>query len=189
MQPQNKRKLMLGVLAVLLVARFILVPILDWQQEQIKQITAKEQRLTKTNNIIARLPQIKVALAQLKQNNQQQQSHYFNQASPNTFKLQLQQKIETLFTQHHLKVTNFNWVAEIDEQIAKARARITFEGSTKDFAMLQLAIAQLPKLLNTNQWTLHIKRMNDHSLGNANGNIVLTAYNIAPKVASKVEAP
>ncbi|MBL0710115.1 MAG: hypothetical protein JJV99_03710, partial [Colwellia sp.] len=79
MQPQNKRKLMLGVLAVLLVTRFVLVPILDWQQEQIKQITAKEQRLTKTNNIIARLPQIKVALAQLKQNNQQQQSHYFNQ--------------------------------------------------------------------------------------------------------------
>jgi len=172
---------MIGVLVVLLVARFILMPIIDWQQEQITQITAKEQRLIKTNNIIARLPQIHIALEQLKQGNKQQQSRYFNKASSNNFKLQLQQKVEALFSTHNLKVTNFNWVAEITEQIIQARAKITFEGTTKDFAMLELAIAQLPKLLSIKQWSLHIKQMNDHSLGNANGSIVLTAYNIAPK--------
>lgn len=181
MESKNKRNLMMGMLAILLIARFILVPILDWQQEQITQITAKEQRLVKTNNILARLPQINSALEQLKQGNQKHQSRYFNQASSNTFKLQMQQKVEALFSKYNLKVTNFNWVAEINEQITQVRAKISFEGETKDFAMLQLAIAQLPKLLNIKQWSLHIKQMNEHSLGNANGSIVLTAYNIVPK--------
>jgi len=185
MQPKNKRKLMLAVLAVLLLTRFILVPIFDWQQEQIDQITKKEQRLVKTNNIITRLPQVQAALAQLKESNQKQQDRYFNQSLSNTFKLQLQQKTELLFSEHDLKVTNFNWVAEIPAEITQARAKISFEGATKDFAMLQLEIAQLPKLLNIAQWTLHIKRMNDHSLGNVKGSILLTAYNIA----SKPEAP
>jgi len=179
MQPQNKRKLMLGVLTVLLLTRFILVPIFYWQQEQIDQIKEKKQRLVKTNNIITRLPQVQLALVQLKQNNKKQEKRYFNQPLSNTFKLQLQQKTEKLFSQHELKVTNFNWVAEIPDQITQARAKISFEGATKDFAKLQLDIAQLPKLLNIMQWTLHIKRMNDHSLGNIKGNILLSAYNIA----------
>jgi len=185
MQPQDKRKLMLVVLAVLLITRFILVPIFDWQQEQIDQIKEKEQRLVKTNNIITRLPQVELALAQLKESNQKQQARYFNQALSNTFKLQLQQKTEKLFSEHDLKVTNFNWVAEIPGQIMQARAKISFEGATKDFAKLQLEIAQLPKLLNIAQWTLHIKRMNDHSLGNIKGSIILTANNIAPEAEAQ----
>lgn len=181
MQPQNKRKLMLGVLAVLLLTRFIFVPIFDWQQEQIDQIEEKEQRLVKTNNIITRLPQVELALAQLKESNQKQETRYFKQPLSNTFKLQLQQNAEKLFAEYELKVTNFNWVAEIPDKITQARAKISFEGATKDFAKLQLEIAQRSKLLNIAQWTMHIKRMNDHSLGNVKGNILLTAYNIAPK--------
>jgi len=185
MQPQIKRNLMLAVLAVLLIARFILVPVFEWQQEQIDQIAAKAQRLVKTEHIVKRLPQINEALAQLKQSNQQQQVHYFKHDSMNRFKLQLQQKIENIFSQSNIKVTNFNWVAETTEQITQARARVTFQGATKDFVLLQLAMAQLPELLNINQWDLHIKRMDTRSLGKANGNLVLTAYNISPNV----EAP
>ena len=185
MQPDKKRKLMVGALVVLLIARFILVPIFDWQQEQIVQIAAKEQRLIKTNNIIARLPQINLALAKLKQSNQQQQSRYFSHKTTNAFKLQLQQRIDKIFSQYDLKVTNFNWVAEIAGDITQARASISFDGQTKDFAKLQLAIAQLPELLNVNQWTLHIKRMSASSLGNAKGSIILTAYNIVPNTEAQ----
>ncbi|MFT5813785.1 MAG: hypothetical protein ACI9VT_001543 [Psychroserpens sp.] len=181
MQPENKRKLMLGVLAVLLIARFILVPVFDWQKGKIALIAEKEQRLIKTNNVIDHVPQINLALKQLNQSNNKQQDRYFAEASTNTFKLQLQQKIEMLFSEHTLKVTNFNWVAEIPGQITQARAKISFEGATTQFAMLQLAIAQLPKALNIAQWTLQVKGMNEHSLGNVNGSILLIAYNIAPQ--------
>lgn len=185
MKPEDKRKVMLGVLAVLLLARFILVPIFDWQQEQILAIETKQQRLVKTNNIIDRLPQINLALSELEANNLQQQQRYFEHASSNAFKLQLQQEIESVFTEHELKVTNFNWVVEIPGEISQARAKIAFEGTTANFALLQLAIAQFPKLLNIAQWTLQINRMNNRSLGKVRGSLLLTAYNITPQT----EAP
>jgi ribosomal protein L23 len=185
MQPENKRKLMLGVLAVLLLARFILVPVFDWQKGKIAQIAEKEQRLIKTNNVIEHVPQINLALKQLNQNNNKQQERYFVEASSNTFKLQIQQKIEKLFSEHTLKVTNFNWVAEIPGEIAQARADISFEGTTTQFAMLQLAIAQLPKALDIKQWTLQVKGMNERSLGDVNGSLILIAHNIAPQTEAQ----
>jgi hypothetical protein len=185
MQPEIKRKLMLGVLAVLLLARFILVPVFDWQKGKIALIAEKEQRLIKTNNVIEHVPQINLALKQLNQNNNKQQERYFVEASSNTFKLQLQQKIEKLFSEHTLKVTNFNWVAEIPGEIAQARADISFEGTTTQFAMLQLAIAQLPKALDIKQWTLQVKGMNERSLGDVNGSLILIAHNIAPQTEAQ----
>lgn len=178
MQSQNKRKLMLGVLGLLILIRFILIPVFDWQQEQINEINEKEQRLSKTDNIITRLPYVNAASDKLKKSNSKLQERYFNQPSLNTFKLQLQQKIEKLFSEHNLKVTNFNWVIEIPGEITQVRAKISFEGTTKDFAELQLNIAQLPKLLEIAQWTLHVKRMNANSLGKVKGDILITAYNI-----------
>jgi len=182
MKPEDKRKLMLSVLAILLIARFILVPIFDWQQEQILSLEAKQQRLVKTDDIISRLPQINVKLAELKTTNLQLQARYFEHTSSNAFKLELQQKIEALFSKYELKISNFSWVVEIPNQISEARAKISFEGTTANYAMLQLAIAQSPKLLNVVQWTLQIKRMNSKSLGKVNGSLLLSAYSIAPPV-------
>lgn len=179
MQLTNKHKVMLLVLIGLLIIRFVLFPIFEWQEKQISLIATKEQKLIKTNNIINRLPQITESLAQLKQSNNNLQTHYFNEKSLNAFKLQQQQRIETLFSQHQLKVTNFNWVVEVPgDEITQIRAKVSFQGKAKNFAMLQLTIAQLPELLNLLQWDLYIKRMSDNSLGDAHGAIYLTTYNI-----------
>lgn len=180
MQPQNKRKLMLSVLAVLLIVRFVVVPIFDWQQQQIAQIASQSKKLAKVNRVIDRLPQISQALQNLQQSNQALQSHYYKSASLQAFKLQGQQQIERLFKVHNLQVKNFNWVTDIPGTITQLRARISFSGKTKDLAMLQLALARQTKLLDIGQWTLRIKRMNDHSLGDVTGNFLLTAYYISP---------
>lgn len=185
MELEDKRKLMLGVLAVLLIARFVLVPIFDWQQAQISTIEAKQQRLVKANAVVNRLPQLELALAQLQESNQVQQARYFKQSSLNAFKLQLQQQIETLFADYDMKISNFSWVVEIPGQITEARAKIAFEGSTANFARLQLAIAQSPKLLNIAQWSLHIKRMSSQSLGQARGSLLLAAYSVTPPVEAQ----
>ena len=94
MHSTDKRKLMLIVLAVLLIARFRLVPLFSWQQEQIAEVESKKQRLIKTNSIIARLPQINLATQQIQKSNQIQEELYFKQPSINKFKLELQQRVE-----------------------------------------------------------------------------------------------
>lgn len=178
MQPQNKRKLMLSVLAFLLVARFVVQPIFNWQQQQIIEIASQTKKQVKVQRVIDRLPKISQALRKLQQTNQTLEAFYSHQTSLEAFKLQQQQELEQLFEQHNIKIENYNWVAEMPGPITQVRAKISFTGKTKDFALLQLAIAGLPKLLEIGEWTLHIKRLNDHSLGNARGSLLLLAYNI-----------
>jgi hypothetical protein len=179
MAAKNNRKHMLMVLAALVVIRFVFVPIIEWQSQKVTLITAANKKLTKGQNIIAHAPQIERELNVLKVANQTIQNYYVKTDTFNAFKLQTQQKIEALFKQHQLQIKNFSWVAEIPGEITQARASIAFAGNVKDVALLQVAIARLPKLLNIGQWTLHIKRMNENSLGKGSGRILLIAYNLS----------
>ncbi len=175
---------MLTILAVLLVMQFIIVPIFSWQQEQLMQIEASSKRLVKANGVIARLPIITDTLIPTEQKNKTLEALYYNYVPINTFKLEFQQEIEKLFEQHHVKVRNFNWILEIPGEIAEQRIKIVFNGKVKDFALLQMKLAQLPKFLNIAEWTLQIDKMNETSLGTVNGSLVISAY-ILP---SNVEA-
>ena len=178
MQSQLNRKLMIGLLIALLVIKFVLVPIFDWQQEKISQIEITEQRLIKTQKVIERLPLIEEAFEKLQQQTTKQQALLFKEPTLNNFKLKLQQNIESHFAEHALKVNNFSWVAELPEQISEARAEVSFDGQMKDFATLQLAIARLPQILNILQWQIRVDRMDDESLGKVNGKLLIAAYNI-----------
>ena len=83
---------MLYVLAALIIIRFALVPIIEWQQTLLENIEAKEFQLSKTNNVIDSVPKINEALEKLIKNNQLKQIKFFNQPTSNAFKLQLQQQ-------------------------------------------------------------------------------------------------
>ncbi len=177
---------MLTLLFFLLVIRFIVVPVFDWQTEKITEITANKNKLTKAEQVISRIPKIEHELAKIKLSNGALELRYFNETSLSAFKLQLQQKIERLFSQHNMKVKNFNWVAELPGDVTQERANISFEGNLKDIALLQLALANLPKLFNIGQWSFQIKKMNENSLGNVRGRMLLVAYNvIAEEKAAK----
>ena len=169
---------MLYVLAALIIIRFALVPIIEWQQTLLENIEAKEFQLSKTNNVIDSVPKINEALEKLIKNNQLKQIKFFNQPTSNAFKLQLQQQIESLFSQFDIKVTNFSWVADLPGEISEARAKISLEGATTNFAKVSIAIAQFQKLLNIVQWDVRIVGMSDSQLGKVNGSIVLVAFNI-----------
>jgi len=165
----------------LIVIKFILVPVFSWQQAQLIQIQAKAKRLAKANQVIKRAPIIEQALSALQQKNNSLQALYFNQPSLNAFKLQLQQQVESLFAQHHLVVRNFSWAAEVIGDITEERAKISFKGTTKDFAQLQINLARMPKLLTIAQWDLNIKKMDEKSLGTINGRLLLIVYNLSSK--------
>ena len=179
MQPRNNRKIMIAVLVALLLMRFLVVPVFDWQAGKIAIITSNENQLSKSKQVITRIPLIKSELEIIQLSNAQLKSRYFNESSLNDFKLQLQQQIELLFSQHNMQIKNFNWVAEIPGDVTEERASIVFDGSLKDVTLLQLAIARLPKLFNIGQWSFQVKNMNKNTLGNVRGQMLIIAYNVS----------
>jgi hypothetical protein len=80
MQLQNKHKVMLGIVTALLIIRFGIVPIAKWQDEKIVNIKQSTQRLNKANNVIARLPQINIALTELQAVNEKKPTELYRTA-------------------------------------------------------------------------------------------------------------
>lgn len=178
MAAKNNRKLLIQLLLLLAVARLVLVPVFEWQTQKIETINSSQVRLQKAQQVVLRLPEINKALVTLKQQNEILQTNYFSQASLGKFKLTRQQQIEKLFNEHHIRVKNFNWVAELPGEVTELRAVISFEGNTKDFALLQLQIAQLAKIIQLADWSLRIRNIKEGSLGLASGRLTLVAYNV-----------
>ncbi|MGB0899423.1 MAG: hypothetical protein ACPGSN_09220, partial [Psychrobium sp.] len=52
MQVNNNSKKLLLVLGVMLVARFILIPIIEWQDDMIAENESLSKRLTKIDNVL-----------------------------------------------------------------------------------------------------------------------------------------
>jgi hypothetical protein len=192
MQLQNKHKVMLAMVTVLVLMRFAVMPIFEWQDEKIANIQKSTQRIVKAERVIARLPQITLALEKLKTSNKKNERLFSQAQSLSAFKLQQQQQIESLLKTFDIKVKNFNWATDLSGKISESRAKINFEGKTSDLVRLHLAIAALPTLIKVTQWTTNIKKKrkrrgkntknkdthNTNSLGIASGSLVLIAYNI-----------
>lgn len=61
-----QNKLLISILAVLLVLRFVAVPLLDWQQERIDELTALQKRLDRSEALLNASEQVTQHAEQLK---------------------------------------------------------------------------------------------------------------------------
>lgn len=168
---------LLLVLIALVAVKFIIVPIIEWQDEKLVEIQTKERQLSKTISVIDREPLVNDALALVKNRTSKQLNFYYAEPSMDAFKLVAQQNIESVFLKQELKVTNFNWTNEIEGDISEVRAKVSFEGRTKDLASLQLELALFDKLINVPQFNVYVERMRTDSLGKARGTMTLVLYN------------
>ncbi|MDO6426501.1 hypothetical protein Q4489_05720 [Thalassotalea sp. 1_MG-2023] len=175
------RKNLLLIVALLAVIRFVIVPIFEWQEEKIDDIDAKITRLDKAENVINRQAKLTTLLSDVQQSNEETEVLYHNFTSTNAMKLSLQQQVEKIFSQHSVKIKNFTWPNELPGNITELRAKVFFDGNTKDLAKLHLALSAQTKLFNIAEWTIHIRKMKEDSLGVASGSLVFSAYNLSSK--------
>lgn len=168
---------LLLVLIALVTVKFVIVPIFEWQDEKLVEIQTKERQLSKTISVIDREPLVNDALALVKKSTLKQLDFYYSEPSMDAFKLVAQQNIESIFLTQDLKVTNFNWANEIEGDISEVRAKVSFEGRTKDLASLQLELTLFDKLFNVPQFNIYVERMKTDSLGKARGTMTIVLYN------------
>ncbi|WP_286271768.1 hypothetical protein [Thalassotalea hakodatensis] len=185
MSTLRNRKNLLLVVALLAAIRFIVVPVFDWQQENIDDITAKATRLNKAENVIARKETLAVSLTDVEKINERTKTLYHSFSSTNEMKLSLQQQVEKKFSQHKVKIKNFTWPNELEGDIKELRAKIFFEGDTNDIALLHMDLSDQATFFNIVEWTIYIRRMKENSLGEASGSLVFSAYNLSTNLEAK----
>ena len=176
---QPKHQLALAALVLLVSLKFIVVPLIDWQNTQLAQLTNLEKRAAKSQNVIANQGQINQAQqtinAQLKAVN----SLFVDYQREGEFKLAMQQQLEQTVASNQLQINTSSWLPSIavaNNQLIRHQLRLNLKGKMRDFITLITHLeSQTPKA-ELKSLNINIKGQKTDALGNMSGSLELAFY-------------
>jgi hypothetical protein len=168
------KPLLLGLLGVLLCLRFIVTPVLEWQDKVLQETHVLQKKLDKSLAYIDDLPK----LQQLKQalTVELAGSQAMNETFQDVGRYQLakQRQLEDLFAESNANITSSNWLDPI--KTAKGTTfqfRLQFAAETKNFIELHLKLSRLSKDISLTTLNLNVFANNDKALGRLSGILIL----------------
>lgn len=94
----NDRRALLGIVGILMLLRFGLVPLLEWQNEKWQQISSLNQRLEKSEALIERTEFIAKLETKLEAQVEKQQAQFVSGRTDDAIQLQQQKKSSRLLS-------------------------------------------------------------------------------------------
>ena len=175
----KQHALLLLMLAILVSVKFIIVPVIDWQNTLVADIQLLEKRSQKVTRIIAEKGKT-IKLNQLLNKEVERGNElFFPYQTQSKFKLSQQKLIESLLDEYQLKSQNIGWQtpSELTSlQVIKHPLQLRFSGKTLDVIKFIAAIEKLEKNIEIIDFNLSLKRQNEDSLGQCNGRVTLNFY-------------
>lgn len=170
MSPNTFR--LLGIVAVLLLIQWVVLPWLDWQGGQVSELGRDRQKLADRAAVIDRSDEF----SQEKQRLSEALTELSRLAVPNMggIELSLQQLTTAQLADYDLDVEAFEWSEPSAGDVIALRARITVAGPTERFIDWQNS------LLDSEPWVLveelELRRLNPrhYEMDNIRGDIVVS---------------
>ncbi|MBU2972641.1 hypothetical protein KO527_25215 [Pseudoalteromonas sp. C2R02] len=172
-------KFLLSLVALLILAKFIIVPIYDWQEAKQTNINQLNKKLTKINSVISGQSSNSDLLAKL-QTNTAVASKLFYVFSPEAqFKISQQKHIETMLEKYSIRVSNFGWqpVNKLEQLNAlHYQAKLRFTGSTVNLIKAMTFLESQEPYHEISEFNYKIKRQSATNLGTMDARVTLSFY-------------
>ncbi|WP_462152148.1 hypothetical protein [Pseudoalteromonas xiamenensis] len=174
----KERPALIFLLCLLVVARFIVVPTLDWQNAKLDSIARLSSQTVKYEQSISKREQYKQLLQQSKEQLSVAKSYIYESDSISAFQITQQRVIEKILIDLGFTIDAFSW--EVAEQIGQsARYRMTavlHVGSNAYGAVkLESVLDSQQKWIELNKFNYRIESLpNVKGIQNVQGAIELT---------------
>ena len=182
---QPKQQIALGVLALLIVLKFIVVPLFDWQNEQLANLANLQKRVSKSQNVIANQTQITQSQQRISAQLKAINSLFINYKPEDEFKLAMQQQIEKTVANQQLQINTSNWLPSIlvaNKQLMRHQLRLSIKGKMLDFTKLITELESATPKAELKTFNINSKGQNAEQLGRVDGIIELAFYMQQPNV-------
>jgi hypothetical protein len=150
-----KRQTLLIIAIALVVFRFAVMPLLEWQNAALKNIELKQIKLDKLievdKNRDMYLSQSQQSIKQL-----EERASYLQQYDART-KIRIQETLEQVFLDHDMSIESFRWLPESAEKVRRLRPTIRFKGKYSDFLRAIWVISKGPYANHQFQWNYSFK--------------------------------
>jgi len=179
MQTLRNHPWLTGLLLLLLAVKFVFVPIVDWQNEQLLNIKLQTKRISRAELALANVDNNAQLLSQLQSQSQVLHKLFYPFSEEANFKLQQQQWLEGLIAKHQFKINNVGWVFSakvLGQPLIKHQLSVSFEGSTFALPSLQAEIEESPQWVDISSFTFNLRGQRNFNLGSLSGNLDLVFY-------------
>ncbi|WDE00524.1 hypothetical protein [Thalassomonas actiniarum] len=168
MNDLKKHALALSFIAVLVCIKFVYIPIIDWQDEQLGTLALLERKINKVDHLLTEEEQLTVDHEMsTRQVLALSQGFYHNQ-DPEPFKRQQQKNIEAELLAHKLKIKNIGWqitMENADVNLNQFSINYTFDGKSEDVINYLLAISANEKFSELTEFNLSFVKQKAGKLG------------------------
>ncbi len=173
-------KTLLPVAVVLIIIKFVLLPIVAWQNDLLSQIERHEQRNAKAQRLLDSEAQLTSRFVSLSESYKEQADQYPRFAAAEDFHIETKIMFDMLLQQNQLKVTQFFWREAVDKEIFPGmymgRFNVNFSGQFKDFALLQSKLGTSEKAFRIANFSAMVKKQTDKSIGTVEAAFTIEAY-------------
>lgn len=155
----------------------VLVPIVNWQNQQLDIIQGKLQQLNKLNLVVVNKSKYEENYAIAHELlDKSSKSFYFDNT---TTKLDVQRQIEALFDSNKVSIVMFSWVFDETQLVRTLRASVKYKGREPDVIKTFWDLSHRTQIVRHVQWTFKKDRRNP-SLEQASGVMTIEFYAVTP---------
>ena len=179
MQALRNYPYLTGLLVLLLVLKFLLVPLIQWQNETLWSIKQNHKRLSRADTATVNISANQRQLGTLKLQLEQIQSVFYPPQKEASFKLEQQQLLESVLAEHNFKVSNIGWTYSaqvLGQPLIKHQLSVSFDGQTFDLPNLYLALDNNSQWIDVLGFSFNLIGQNENSLGKFRGSLDLVFY-------------
>jgi len=175
----KQHTLLLAFLALLLFAKFIIVPIYTWQDQQLADIGLLEKKQAKISAVLNAQNKVAQLNKELDTALKQTENLIFPYQKDANFKLNQQKMLETLLEQFNLTVQHVGW------QVARSNKNalfisypilIRFSGKTDQVVQFLAAAEMNTQRIEVNALNFTFKGQRKDALGRIKGSVTLMLF-------------
>lgn len=142
--PRNK-VILLSLVGVLLVIKFVLLPLQQTQQDMYTQLEGLNKRLERSQALLAEKETLKQWQSTQQQQLQKLLQPYPEVANASQYRLTLQQQLQQLAAENQVSVTFFDWLTDTSLEVfnlQRGRISLRLEGDASRIMQLHLQLEQ-----------------------------------------------
>jgi len=170
------RSSLIFILVALIVLRFAVLPLVDWQQSRISDIQSKQVQLGKTIDLINSQSDYQQLALKLKAEKDKLAPLFYE--DDDNAKLQIQKDIEQIFSDHSVPIERFNWVLD-DRAVSGLRSLrvvVGFKGQLDAVMRVLLDMSKHNKIARQVEWRQTLTKKRKTDVGQSRGHVTLEFY-------------
>lgn|GEM_PF-1962522 len=175
----KQHALLLSIILILVIAKFVIVPVFAWQDEILSDITLLDKKQDKITSVLGQQNENKINNEQLNVLISDADKMFFPYQQESAFKLSQQKMLESLLSTHKLKSQNIGWQAStLLEGLTATRysIMIRFSGQTADAIRFMGALESQVRRIEIKDFNVSLKGQRAENLGQVNGQVILYLY-------------